>query len=57
MPRDFVSATVSGSQTACREYLTPVDPERRLPPNKDDLPDHVTLKNVAVQKTLPEFKP
>jgi len=56
MPKDFISDDGFEITKGCREYLTPLIQGEDYPPYKDGLPDYVTLKNVAVEKKLPEFK-
>jgi 6-phosphofructokinase 1 len=55
MPREYITEDGFGITEACREYLTPLIQGEDYPPYKDGLPDYVTLKNVAVEKRLPEF--
>jgi ATP-dependent phosphofructokinase / diphosphate-dependent phosphofructokinase len=56
MPADYISDDGFGITPACRDYLTPLIQGEDYPPYKDGLPDYVTLKNVAVEKRLPEFR-
>ncbi len=56
MPADYISEDGFGITQACRDYLTPLIQGEDYPPYKDGLPDYVTLKNVAVEKRLPEFR-
>lgn len=56
MPKEFISEDGFGITQGCRDYLTPLIQGEDYPPYKNGLPDYVTLKNVAVEKKLPEFK-
>ena len=56
MPEAFISEDGFGITQECREYLTPLIQGEDYPPYKDGLPDYVTLKNVAVERKLPEFE-
>ena len=56
MPAEFITEDGFGITEACREYLAPLIQGEDYPPYKDGLPDYVTLKNVAVEKKLAEFK-
>ena len=56
MPREYITEDGFGISEACREYLTPLIQGEDYPPYKHGLPDYVTLKNVAMEKRLPEFK-
>jgi ATP-dependent phosphofructokinase / diphosphate-dependent phosphofructokinase len=57
MPEAFIADDGFGITQACREYLIPLIQGEDYPPYKDGLPDYVTLRNVAVEKKLPEFAP
>jgi 6-phosphofructokinase 1 len=57
MPPEYISEDGFGITEACREYLAPLIQGEDYPPYQDGLPDYVTLKNVAVAKKLPDFKP
>jgi 6-phosphofructokinase len=56
MPREYITEDGFGITDACREYLTPLIQGEDYPPYKDGLPEYATLKNVAVEKRLAEFK-
>ncbi|MFN3398135.1 MAG: 6-phosphofructokinase [Sulfurimicrobium sp.] len=56
MPKDFITKDGFGITEKCRRYLAPLIQGEDYPPYKNGLPDYVTLKNVAVEKKLPEFK-
>jgi 6-phosphofructokinase 1 len=56
MPETFISEDGFAITQACRKYLTPLIQGEDYPPYKDGLPDYETLKNVPVEKKLPEFK-
>ena len=56
MPRDFISKDGFGITDKCKQYLIPLIQGEDYPKYKDGLPVYVTLKNVAVEKKLPEFK-
>ena len=56
MPRDFITSDGYGITAKCKRYLTPLIQGVDYPKYKDGLPVYVTLKNVAVEKKLPEFK-
>ncbi len=56
MPRDFITRDGYGITAKCKRYLTPLIQGEDYPKYKDGLPVYVTLKNVAVEKKLPEFK-
>jgi ATP-dependent phosphofructokinase / diphosphate-dependent phosphofructokinase len=55
MPEAFISSDGFGITQACREYLIPLIQGEDYPPYKDGLPNYVTLRNVAVESSLPEF--
>ena len=55
MPREFITEDGFGITEACRDYLTPLIQGEDYPPYVDGLPDYVTLKNVTVERKLPEF--
>ncbi|MDP2785343.1 MAG: 6-phosphofructokinase [Sulfurimicrobium sp.] len=55
MPKDFITEDGFGITEKCRRYLAPLIQGEDYPPYKNGLPDYVTLKNVAVEKKLPEF--
>ena len=55
MPREFITEDGFGITEACRDYLTPLIQGEDYPPYVDGLPDYVTLKNVTVERKLPQF--
>jgi len=57
MPAGFIRRDVFGITARARAYLSPlIKGEAPLPYGADGLPKYVTLKNVAVKKTLPAFE-
>ena len=56
MPRDFITSDGFGITAKARAYLAPLVKGEAAPPFKDGLPVYARLKNVAVEKKLPEFK-
>jgi 6-phosphofructokinase 1 len=57
MPKNFITSDGFGITDECRAYLAPLMKGEDYPPyGADGLPKYVTLKNVAVEKKLPEFK-
>jgi 6-phosphofructokinase len=56
MPKAFISEDGFEITQACRDYLAPLIQGEDYPPYKNGLPDYVTLKNVAAEKRLPDFK-
>lgn len=56
MPKAFITEDGFGITEECREYLTPLIQGEDYPPYKNGLPDYVTLKNIAVEKKLPQFR-
>ncbi|MGO4701848.1 6-phosphofructokinase [Dyella sp. 2RAB6] len=58
MPASFLTRDGFGITAAARRYLAPlIQGEAPLPYGKDGLPKYVQLKNLAVAKQLPAFKP
>ncbi|WP_266171915.1 6-phosphofructokinase [Dyella subtropica] len=58
MPTGFLTRDGFGITAAARRYLAPlIQGEAPLPYGKDGLPKYVQLKNAAVERKLPEFKP
>ena len=57
MPRGYITEDGFGITPAGREYLLPLIQGEDYPPYRNGLPDYVSLKNIAVDKRLPEFKP
>ncbi|HSM10037.1 MAG TPA: 6-phosphofructokinase [Lysobacter sp.] len=57
MPDDFIRDDGFGITDSARRYLQPLIRGEAPPPyGRDGLPKYVTLKNVAVPKTLPAFE-
>src|SRR5499427_7178812 len=56
MPRDFITEDGFHITAKCRAYISPLIQGEAPPPYKNGLPDYVRLRNVAVPKSLPEFK-
>ena len=56
MPMDFITDDGFGITDACKEYLLPLIKGEDYPPYKDGLPDYVTLKNISIDKKLPDFE-
>jgi 6-phosphofructokinase 1 len=57
MPMEFISEDGFGITDACKEYLSPLIMGEEYPPYKEDgMPDYVTLKNISIDKILPEFE-
>ncbi len=56
MPRDFISEDGYGITDKCSNYLTGLIQGEDYPAFENGLPKYVTMKNVAVEKKLPEFK-
>ncbi|MFC5743049.1 6-phosphofructokinase [Dyella tabacisoli] len=58
MPRSFITRDGFGITAAARRYLAPLIQGEAPPPyGKDGLPAYVQLKNTAVSRKLPDFKP
>ena len=58
MPASFLTRDGFGITAAARRYLAPlIQGEAPLPYGKDGLPKYVQLKNLAVARQLPAFKP
>jgi 6-phosphofructokinase len=55
MPLDFISKGGFGITEQCKRYLRPLIAGEDYPKYESGLPVYVTLKNVAVQRRLPEF--
>jgi 6-phosphofructokinase len=55
MPLDFISKDGFGITEQCKRYLRPLIAGEDYPKYESGLPVYVTLKNVAVQRRLPEF--
>ena len=56
MPKNFLTRDGFGITPAARRYLAPLIQGEAPPPyGRDGLPKYVQLKNVAVEKKLPEF--
>ena len=56
MPMDFITDDGFGITDACKEYLLPLIQGEDYPPYKNGLPDYVTLKNISIDKKLPDFE-
>ncbi|MDH5360642.1 MAG: 6-phosphofructokinase [Gammaproteobacteria bacterium] len=56
MPKNFISKDGFGITEKCKAYLYPLIQGEDYPKYKKGLPVYVTLKNVAVEKKLPEFE-
>jgi len=57
MPDDFIRDDGFGITDSARRYLQPLIRGEAPPPyGRDGLPKYVTLKKVAVAKTLPPFE-
>ena len=56
MPRDFIREDGYGITDTCRNYLTGLIQGEDYPAYENGLPKYVSMKNVAVEKKLPEFK-
>ena len=58
LPKSFITQDGFHITAAARRYLAPLIQGEAPPPyGKDGLPAYVTLKNIAVRKRLPPFKP
>jgi 6-phosphofructokinase len=55
MPLDFITQDGFGITEQCKRYLRPLIAGEDYPRYEGGLPVYVTLKNVAVQRRLPEF--
>jgi 6-phosphofructokinase 1 len=55
MPLDFISKDGFGITEDCKRYLRPLIAGEDYPKYENGLPLYVTLKNVAVERRLPEF--
>jgi 6-phosphofructokinase len=55
MPLDFISPDGFGITEQCKRYLRPLIAGEDYPRYEGGLPVYVTLKNVAVERRLPEF--
>ena len=56
MPKSFITKDGFGITKKCKAYLYPLIQGEDYPKYKKGLPQYVTLKNVAVDKKLPEFE-
>ena len=56
MPKSFITKDGFGITKKCKTYLYPLIQGEDYPKYKKGLPQYVTLKNVAVEKKLPEFE-
>jgi 6-phosphofructokinase 1 len=58
MPASFLTRDGFGITAAARRYLAPLIQGEAPPPyGKDGLPRYVQLRNAAVSRKLPDFKP
>ena len=55
MPLDFISPDGFGITEQCKRYLRPLIAGEDYPRYEGGLPVYVTLKNMAVERRLPEF--
>jgi len=55
MPLDFISEDGFGITEQCKRYLLPLIQGEDYPQYKDGLPVYVSLKNLPVDRRLPEF--
>lgn len=55
MPLDFISKDGFGITEQCKRYLRPLIQGEDYPKYEGGLPIYVSLKNVAVERRLPEF--
>ena len=55
MPEEFISEDGFGITDACREYLEPLIEGEDYPPYENGMPKYVRMKNIAVDKKLPDF--
>jgi 6-phosphofructokinase len=55
MPLDFISEDGFGITEQCKRYLRPLIQGEDYPQYKDGLPVYVSLKNLPVDRRLPEF--
>jgi 6-phosphofructokinase len=55
MPLDFISKDGFGITEQCKRYLRPLIQGEDYPKYEGGLPVYVSLKNVAVERRLPEF--
>ncbi len=56
MPVEYISKDGFGISDACREYLIPLIQGEDYPPYKNGMPEYVTLKNISVERKLPDFE-
>ncbi len=56
MPKEFISEDGFGITQACKDYLVPLIQGEDYPPYKNGMPDYVKLKNITIEKKLPEFE-
>jgi len=54
MPRNFITKDGFNITQACRNYLQPLIEGEDYPPYKNGLPQYVRLKNILIDKKLPE---
>jgi 6-phosphofructokinase 1 len=56
MPLDYITDDGFGITDACKAYLYPLIEGEDYPEYEKGLPKYVTMKNISVEKKLPEFK-
>ena len=56
MPLDYITEDGFGITDACKAYLYPLIEGEDYPEYEKGLPKYVTMKNISVEKKLPEFK-
>ncbi len=56
MPMEYISEDGFGITQACKDYLSPLIQGEDYPPYKNGIPDYVKLKNISIEKKLPEFE-
>ena len=56
MPTDFITDDGFGITGKCREYLEPLIEGEDYPPYENGLPKYVRMKNISIEKKLPDFE-
>ena len=56
MPESFISEDGFGITDACREYLEPLIEGEDYPPYENGMPKYVRMKNISVDRKLPDFE-
>jgi 6-phosphofructokinase 1 len=56
MPLDYITEDGFGITDACKAYLYPLIEGEDYPEYEKGLPKYVTMKNISIEKKLPEFK-